>query len=217
MPRLLLSLALFAFALTAMPAAASAGQGSFTPLGLKLGFARGLPEAPEHAMKAEQALRSAGTPFAGAIGLQVAPVTLPGLWLEGEALNRRVDVGNGFADTQLTFVNLSYQPDLGKITPFATIGGGLARRDGRITDSAGFMSHESGDPATSFAWQFGGGLQYSASEDLAVTGSYRYLSGGDPGLRQEGDLNDHELWLRADYDIPVRRNLEPLKGSRRRD
>jgi opacity protein-like surface antigen len=194
-----------------IPAAWAGDAGGFTPMGLKLELTSDRFASPSY--QGEAALRSSSA-FAGAIGLQVAP----SVWVEGEAMSRRVALegGDGFADTELALVNVSFQPELGKFTPFLTAGAGVTRHDGQKRDSAGFVSGPQSESGNGFAWQLGGGLQFHPTNDLAFAGSYRYLNAAAPGMgdSETSEYNDHEVWVRANYDLPIKRQRQPLEGSR---
>lgn len=167
-----LPLAALALILWQGPALAKAGFTGFAPaLSFKLSLSSNVKafDASPHA--AEAALRRAA-PFAGSLGLRLTDK----VQLTGETFTRRYVLDfntreKGFADAQLMFLNLRYEPKpVGRLQPFAMIGTGLAYHDGIVTDSGGYAFRQENGSA-GFAWQLGGGLQYHASDDRL----YRFL------------------------------------------
>lgn len=156
--------------------------------------------------------------FAGALGLRISRE----IRVEAEISRRkapmdRIDVNGqgtfklgGDLTSWLYMLNGYYDFDLGwrNIKPFATAGLGFAVHDAEIIDEAGVAANGL-DSDWGLAWQAGGGLKYRVRDNMAFTGSYRYL--GTTQIQVDSydlDYGSHELRLGVEYDIPVKRFLK---------
>lgn len=151
--------------------------------------------------------------FAGALGLRI-----DNSWrVEAEISYSNPDLnsvdfanGNTFPmggdlTTYLFMMNAYYDFDMQwkSLTPFVTAGVGLAYHDAQINDSSGFTTNASGTDV-GFAYQVGGGLKYRMSDDLALSGAYRYLGGTDINIDSYSiNYSGHEFRFGLEYDLPV--------------
>lgn len=151
------------------------------------------------------------TNFGAAMGLRLSPE----LRLEGEFSYRKGEIntiealGNEFAASGEVknyniMANLYYDFDVDwPVQPFIGAGVGFGIFDVDIEDSTNIVASESGDD-WGLAYQIGGGIKYRASEDVAFTGSYRYLGGTDLQFGQSDlTFSGHEFRVGIEYDIPT--------------
>lgn len=160
--------------------------------------------------------RSNGYSFAGSLGLR-----LTHQWrVEAELGYHKTDMDSvtfskggtfdlgGELNTYLLMLNGYYDIDFEwqKLNPFITAGIGLVWHDGEIEDVSGLAVNAT-DEDFGFAWQLGGGLKYRVNEDLAFTGSYRYIGTTNAEIdTYDIEYHSHELRLGIEYDIPVNPN-----------
>lgn len=123
-----------------------------------------------------------------------------GLSIEGQLgyLNAALSDGNfndtdtdaeGTASITYAMVNGWYGFDLGGITPF--VGGGVGVASLAVDgDFDQFPDSSIDDSAVTWAAQIGAGVSLALTEDISLTGRYRYLTTGEVSLTDEaGDEN----------------------------
>jgi opacity protein-like surface antigen len=95
----------------------------------------------------------------------------------------------GSASMAYAMLNAWYGFDLGGVTPF--IGGGVGFASATLDSefSAPFTTASFTDTDYAWAAQIGAGLSVAVTEDIALTGRYRYLATGDFTLT-DGDGDD---------------------------
>lgn len=151
--------------------------------------------------------------FAGALGLR-----LDKNWrIEGEISYRRPDFdrvdfasggtanAGGDIATWLYMANVYYDFDFKwrNLQPFVTGGVGLAYHEFNFEDTGTALNTGGGD-TFDLAFQVGGGAKYRYSDDIALTGSYRYLGTSEINAGNfNADYSTHEFRLGIEYDIPV--------------
>ncbi len=149
--------------------------------------------------------------FAGALGLRLSET----LRLEGELHynNAKFDkyelssgaVGdvNGEITSYIGLANLYYDFDVPwEIQPFIGAGIGYGFFEGNINDLSG-LTADAVEDSRDFVYQIGGGAKYRMAPDLALTGSYRYLSTLDLKFgTYDMDYNNHEFRIGLEYDLP---------------
>lgn len=153
--------------------------------------------------------------FAGALGVRLSRE----LRLEAEVSYRkasmdRIDISGqgsfkigGHLSSWLYMLNGYYDFDIGwkKIMPFISGGLGVAIHEAEILDSSGFAANALSDD-WGLAWQAGSGLKYRIKDNIAFTGSYRYLGAMEMQFDSYNlDFSNHEIRIGIEYDIPVRR------------
>ncbi len=85
------------------------------------------------------------------------------------------------------------------IRPFLSAGIGMHRFKGDIRSSS--IANDTGDDAA-LGWSMGGGLKYRISDDMAITGSYRYLGSTDIKIgAYDIEYNNHEFRIGIEYDL----------------
>lgn len=156
--------------------------------------------------------------LAGALGLRFTPAVR----IEAEISRRktpmdRMDVNGGGSfklggdlTSWLYMVNGYYDFDLGwrKIVPFATAGIGIAIHDAEIVDKAN-VAADALDSSWGLAMQLGSGLKYRVRDNMAFTGSYRFIGTTDMEVDSyEIGYSSHEIRLGIEYDLPVSRILK---------
>jgi opacity protein-like surface antigen len=95
----------------------------------------------------------------------------------------------GSASITYAMVNAWYGFDLGGITPFIGGGFGAASLDVDATFPA-LPTASIDDSAVTWAAQVGAGVSLAVTEDISVTGRYRYLATGEVSLTDvDGDEN----------------------------
>jgi OOP family OmpA-OmpF porin len=153
------------------------------------------------------------TSFAGALGIRLNR----NLRLEGELSYRNadfstlnIDGGGSFSaggqlKSSLAFLNLYYDFDVPwKVQPFIGAGLGYGWHSGDIRDSSGTLSNASAD-ASGLAWNLGGGLRYRTQDNVAFTGSYRFVDSVDLDLGgYDIDYSAHEFRVGVEWDLPTR-------------
>jgi opacity protein-like surface antigen len=151
--------------------------------------------------------------FAGALGLRINHNIRVEAEIAYQKANMdRMDISNtgsfklgGDLEGWTYLLNGYYDFDLGykNLIPFITAGVGIAVHDVEIDDISGFAA-DALDSDWGFAWQAGSGLKYRIKDNLAFTGSYRYLGSTEMGFDSyDIDFSSHEIRLGLEYDIPV--------------
>jgi opacity protein-like surface antigen len=143
-------------------------------------------------------------PFAGAIGLKLAPH-----WrMESEMSYRgddldRVSFGqegsplDGRFKSWSGLVNVYYDFDApGKLEPFVGFG-------------AGYQENYAGTGG-GFAWQMGGGVNYSFTPALSFSSAYRFTDNADFEFGSSDENDSHEVRVGVTYKLPVK----PRKHAR---
>lgn len=156
--------------------------------------------------------------LAGALGLRFTPA----LRFEAEISRRktemdRMDINGagsyklgGDLTSWLYMINGYYDIDLGwrKLMPFATAGIGIAVHDAEIIDDANVAANGL-DTSWGLALQLGSGLKYRIKDNMAFTGSYRFIGTTDMEVDSyEIGYSSHEIRLGIEYDLPVSRILK---------
>lgn len=151
--------------------------------------------------------------FAGALGLRLNR----NIRVEGEVSYRnanfdRLHINNegrfdsgGEVRTWLYMANLYYDFDTGwnRFTPFVSAGLGLAAHDVTILDGSGLMTDAS-DTSYNLAWQLGGGVRYLMSDQVAISGNYRYVGSTDMKIDSyDLGFSSHELRIGLEYSLPA--------------
>ena len=85
----------------------------------------------------------------------------------------------GSASLTYAMVNAWYGVDLGGVTPFIGGGVGLASATFESDFSDPFESASFTDTEYAWAAQIGAGVSVDLTQDIALTGRYRYLTTGD--------------------------------------
>ncbi|MEM6780456.1 MAG: porin family protein [Pseudomonadota bacterium] len=90
------------------------------------------------------------------------------------------------------------------VVPYIGAGAGFGLFDSNIRDGgSGFTQNSSGDD-WSFIYQVGGGLKYHMSEDMSLSGGYRYIGASDIEFDQtDVDYSAHEFRFGLHYDLPI--------------
>lgn len=156
--------------------------------------------------------------LAGALGLRFTPA----LRFEAEISRRktemdRMDINGGGSyklggdlTSWLYMINGYYDIDLGwrKLMPFATAGIGFAVHDAEIIDGANVAANGL-DTSWGLALQLGSGLKYRVKDNMAFTGSYRFIGTTDMEVDSyDIGYSSHEIRLGIEYDLPVSRILK---------
>jgi len=95
----------------------------------------------------------------------------------------------GSASMTYAMVNAWYGFDLGGVTPFIGGGVGLASATLDSEFSAPFETASFTDTSYALAAQVGAGISLAVTEDISLTGRYRYLATGDFTMT-DGDNDD---------------------------
>ena len=145
--------------------------------------------------------------FAGALGLRLNY----NLRLEGElsySKNEFINARSGADSHDLTgdMSRLStmvigyYDFDVPwSVRPFVSAGMGFHKFKGDLASAT--LRDDSGDDVT-FGWTMGGGMKYRMADDMAVTGSYRYIGSSDVELGSyEMEYSNHEFRVGLEYDL----------------
>jgi opacity protein-like surface antigen len=153
-----------------------------------------------------------GYAYAGALGLRLSKK----LRMEAELNYSNTDMNelhiNGGGSFGLAgdltswtgLVNMYYDFDVPwKVKPFVGGGLGIGWHDAVITDVSG-LSNSAVDDTLNLMWQIGGGLKYRVNPEMAFTGAYRYVDGGDLEFgTYDIDYGGHEIRFGLEYDLPA--------------
>ncbi len=141
--------------------------------------------------------------FAGALGLRLNY----NLRIEAEASYAsnnfarldNIELGGDISRTSI-MLNGYYDFDVPwDIRPFLSAGIGMHRFKGDIRSSS--IANDTGD-AAALGWSMGGGLKYRISDDMAITGSYRYLGSTNIDIgTYDIEYTNHEFRIGIEYDL----------------